>query len=415
MVQVPRRGLDVGAGWLIVERLSRSLIACLGWFAGPRGAAYPGKDMDIPPDLLDRLRAWSYRHQRLGRAAADPLHALRDVVGVYSSHPSAPLSVLARCSSLTPGPFTEMETRREVVRLPAMRGSIHLLPTDTASRIFAATRPPLATFLPRLRYVGVEPEEYERLKPRILERVTEPMTPADLQAAFRMDARLLTVLRLMSYEGLTVRVSDSLRTDALRYVGTAAWLSAPLAEPDPEASLAWLAEAYLRGYGPARVKDFAWWSGTTVGRARTALASVETIDVGGGLLLPADLRATFERADPLEPDTLDLLPKWDAYTMGYAPDGRARFVDGAHLPLAYSHSETKGRAGATSGDGLPLLLRGGRAVAAWSHRFERTTLRVTLTPFGPDLPPPAQSERALEGIAALLGATGADFTTEARR
>lgn len=360
--------------------------------------------MDASSDLLDRLRAWSYRRQRLGRTAAHPLDPLRDVVGVYSSHPSAPLSLLARCSSLTPGRFTEIETRREVVRLPAMRGSIHLLPTDTAPRSFAATRPPLATFLPRLRYVGVEPQEYERLKPRILERVTEPMTPADLQAAFDMDARLLTVLRVMSYEGLTVRVSDSLRTDALRYVGTAAWLGAPLAESDPEASLAWLAEAYLRGYGPARVKDFAWWSGAAVGRARTALASVETADVGGGLLLPADLRAEFERADPLEPDRLDLLPKWDAYAMGYAPDGRARFVDDAHMPLAYSHAETKGRAGATSGDGLPVLLRGGRAVASWSHRFERTTLRVTLTPFGPDLPPLTRIEQALEGIAALLGA-----------
>src|SRR5205823_3627579 len=136
---------------------------------------------------------------------------------------------------------------------------------------------------------------------------------------------------------------------------------------------------YLRGYGPARVADFAWWAGVPRRRAAAALAGARVVDVGGGLLLPADEQDAFERVAPLDPAAVDVLPKWDAYTMGHAPDGRQRLVDDAHLALAYSTAST--RVGATAGDGLPLVLQGGRAVASWSHRFEGQRVRVTVTPF----------------------------------
>jgi hypothetical protein len=44
------------------------------------------------PELVERLRKFTYRRQLLGGAAADPATALRELVGVYSSHPAAPLS-----------------------------------------------------------------------------------------------------------------------------------------------------------------------------------------------------------------------------------------------------------------------------------------------------------------------------------
>jgi hypothetical protein len=43
-------------------------------------------------DMTHHLRAWSYLRQRLGWAAYEPAEALRDVVAVYSSHPTVPLS-----------------------------------------------------------------------------------------------------------------------------------------------------------------------------------------------------------------------------------------------------------------------------------------------------------------------------------
>ncbi len=43
-----------------------------------------------------RLRWFSYGRQRLGRSSRDADAVLRDVIAVYSAHPTAPLSLLAR-------------------------------------------------------------------------------------------------------------------------------------------------------------------------------------------------------------------------------------------------------------------------------------------------------------------------------
>src|SRR5437868_4318347 len=86
--------------------------------------------------LVERLSAWSYRRQLFDCACTEPFGALRSVIGVYSTHPTAPLALLARCADLTPGAFTALEQRRHAVRLPAMRGSGFLLPRETAHLIF---------------------------------------------------------------------------------------------------------------------------------------------------------------------------------------------------------------------------------------------------------------------------------------
>lgn len=366
-------------------------------------------------DLTVRLRAWSYRRQGLGRAAAEPEEALRDVVAVYSSHPTAPLALLCRCQTLDADGFADLERRRAVVRLPAMRQSVFLMPAATAPRIVAATRQPMERRAGALRYAGLDWDAYTRLKPRVLEIAREPVTAADLRAALERgdpalgEARLMTAVRTMTFEGLVLRLGTSLRADSPRYVAADAWLGQPLVEADPEESLRWLAEAYLRGYGPARVEDFAWWSGVSRGRARAAFAGSGPVDVGGGLMLPADQEAAFSRVEPLDAEAIDLLPKWDAYTMGYAPDGRQRLVDDAHLGRAYSTAKTGG-AGGTSGDGLPLVLRGGRAVASWSHRFQGDQMLVTVAPFPAETLASAACEGACAEVGRLLGASAVAVT-----
>jgi Winged helix DNA-binding domain len=353
------------------------------------------------PDL-DQLRAWSYRRQLLAEPADDAMDALHGVIAVYSSHPSAPLSLLARTRGFGAEWLGDAEARREVVRLSGPRGSIHLMPADTAPRIFATVRLPLEKFAGNLKYAKIERAEYDDLKRRMPEILREPMTPAEAQQAFGMGATLMTALRVMAYEGLVLRLGGSLRTDVLRYVSTEAWLGRPLDEPDADESLRWLAMEYLRAFGPARVKDVAWWIGCSQKRAAEALRGADVADVGGGMLLPADQQAAFDSVEPIEADAVALLPKWDAYTMGYAPDGRERFIAREHMLLAYSTA--KMGAGATSGDGNPLLLRGGRAVAAWSHKFAGDKMTVDVTPFEPRALANLPLESLFDDVGGLLGA-----------
>ncbi len=354
--------------------------------------------------MIQRLRAWSYLRQRLGHAAADPAKALHGVVAVYSSHPTAPLSLLARSQSLPAERFHEMESRREVVRIRAMRGTSFVVPTATAPRVFAATRAPMSALAPRLRYAGLDLEGYARLKERVIEVAREPITANGLRRALDADDRLMAGVRLLTNEGLLLRLGTSLRADNLRYVATEAWLGHPLEELDREEALAWLAREYLRGYGPARVEDFAWWAGVPKGRVRTAISGVDVVAIGEGLLLHRDEQYAFESVEPLDPEALDILPKWDAYTMGHAPDGRQRLVNDEHLRSAYS----AGGDGTLAGDGLPLVLVGGRAVASWSHRFERDRMLVRITPFQPDTLGSVPYERAFDDVGRLLGAAAVE-------
>jgi hypothetical protein len=173
-------------------------------------------------DMTYHLRAWSYLRQTLGRVAYEPAEALRDVVAVYSSHPTAPLSLLSRSKSFGVEHLGQMEQRREVLRIPAMRQSIFLVPAETAPRIFAATRLPIERHARRLRYAGLDWDGYARLKQRVVERTEVPITATALRKALPEEESLMMGMRVMASEGLVLRLGSSLRADRLRYVATEA-------------------------------------------------------------------------------------------------------------------------------------------------------------------------------------------------
>jgi hypothetical protein len=352
-------------------------------------------------EVNDQLRSWTYRRQLLGRSGGSALEALRRVIGVYSSHPTAPLSLACRSASISAEEFTSLEQNRQAIRVPGMRGSNFLVPIEMAPRVFAATLLPMEKHARRFQIAGISMEEYEALKPRLLDAAQEPVSAKDLQERVPVEGKLPTIARIMCVEGLMLRIGGGLRSDNLRYVSTEAWLGHPLEAADPEASLSWLAEAYLRAFGPARITDVAWWIGIPMGRAKAALANADLADLGEGLLLPVDLVDDFSRVEPIDPETIDLLPKWDVYTMGLAGDGRQRFLNDEHRALAYT---TKASGGGPPGDGFPLVLQGGRAIASWSHRFTGDKMQVTISPFEPGPLPNALNEGSFAGIGSLLGA-----------
>jgi hypothetical protein len=311
--------------------------------------------------VVEQLRAWTYERQRLGRAAPDPATALRDVIAVYSAHPTAPLSLHARCADLDGAAFRRLDG----LRLPAMRKSIHLLPRETAHLAFRATPDPPAERKRRMRVFKFSEARYHELRKPLLEAAREPLTLPELREATGAEPdELKGVSAQMTRDGELVRVgADGLRSNELRYV------AAEIEEADADEALAWLAGEYLRAFGPARVKDFVWWSGVGATRAKAALAAHEPEELDDGLLVRAEDRARFERDRPVQ-GAVDLLPKWDCYTMGYAPDGRARFA----------HPDVVDRCYDFRGDGRPVILVDGEAAGTWENLevdlFEPPTPKV---------------------------------------
>ena len=95
--------------------------------------------------------------------------------------------------------------------------------------------------------------------------------------------------------------------------------SPAVASLDPDAALGELARRYFAGHGPATLADFVWWSGLTLGQARTALAVAQTdlaqFTVGESVYYHAQDQAI----GPAHSDSgVQLLPAFDEYYLGYA-------------------------------------------------------------------------------------------------
>lgn len=317
-------------------------------------------------DIVDRLRAWTYERQGLAAPARSPEAALRAVVAVYATHPTAPLALAVRTSGLSAARYRKLDSSRKALRIPAMRKTVFLVPAKNAPAIFTATAPGEAEKRRRLKRLKMSEEQYESAATSVLAAAKEPALAKELQEAAGVKSQdLQTLLRALRHEGrLLALAGDSLMMSAHRYVATASWTDEPLDTGDETSGLAWLAGEYLRGYGPARVEDFAWWAGVTKSKARAALEGHDTIDLGEGLLLPARDEAAFGRVKKLR-GTVDLLPKWDAYTMGHAPDGRRRFVHTDVQKPVY----TPIGAG-LAGDGNPVILVDGEVAGLWTYTMK---------------------------------------------
>jgi Winged helix DNA-binding domain len=313
-------------------------------------------------DLTEQIRAWTYARQRIGDPASSPTQALNAVVGVYATHPTAPLALWARTRSFTPAAYRRIDKDGKGLRIPCMRKTVFLIPRRIAAKVFTAVRPSAAHALRPLKWQRISPQTYEKLAKKILVAAKEPRSTVELgKVAGIKGEKLGTVLRCLRYEGRIVTMAgNSLLSSPHAYVATKTVEPDGLDSDQDDKALAWLAGEYLRAYGPARVEDFAWWTGVTKTLAAKAVESHRSVDVGEGLLLLKRDEAKFDRTKKVR-DSVALLPKWDSYTMGHAPEGRSRFVH----PDVQERVYTPLGAG-LPGDGNPVVLVDGEVAATWT-------------------------------------------------
>jgi Winged helix DNA-binding domain len=314
-------------------------------------------------ELAERLTAWTYGRQRIGDPATSVQQALEAVVAVYATHPTAPLALWARSTSFTAAKYRRIDRDGKGLRLPAMRNTVFLVPRKNAARVFTAVRPSEAHARRPLRRQGISIPAYERLAKKILAIAAAPLTTHEIGEASGIKGEQLgTVLRCLRYEGRLINIAgDSLSSSPHRYVATSARQPEGLDSGDPEKALAWLASRYLHAYGPARIEDFAWWAGIPKTKATQAMAAHNTVAIDEELLLLAKHEQGFDKTKPLH-NQLALLPKWDAYTMGHAPDGRHRFVDADVQERVYTPIGV-----GLPGDGNPVVLVDGKVAATWTY------------------------------------------------
>lgn len=360
----------------------------------------------------DDRRARLVARHRLDGSAADPMQAATDLVVLHATDPATVyLSVLARCPDATIGDISRtMYDERRLVRMLAMRRTLFVVPDE------------LAPVVHRAAGLGVAAQQRKLLVKQLRTLPTDPPVPDDVEAW--LDEVELSVERALAARGEALANALStdeprLRTSFLpttdkaydvkrtitsqvltvmaaegRIVRSAprggwlvrqhAWQPAsswwPDGLPDVPDAAARLVERYLRRFGPATPADVQWWTGWTAGATRAALAALDTVDVGPGLVLADDVVLEAPRAP-----TVAMLPALDPTPMGWKERGW-------FLP------EDPGPFYDRSGNIGPTVWWGGEVIGGWAIRPDGRIVTRLVADRGAD------AERAVTDAADALQA-----------
>lgn len=330
---------------------------------------------------MDARRVAAFRAARHGLVSrdGDPLGVAVALCGLHAQVlSSAGLTVWARCGDVSRGWLDEaLWSSRSLVKLWAMRGTLHLLPASELGFWLAA----LGTYehwrKPGWRRgFGVQEEDVEALLrdvPAVLEE-RGPLTRAELVEAVGEHGSDSwgSLLKPVSYSGGLCFGPNAGRN--VTFTTPRAWVGV---EPDGPPDLAAVARRWLQAYGPGTREDLARWWGVTppaAGRMLAALGDeVATVTVGGveALVLAEDV----EELSSAEPaGSVSLLPAFDQYVAGAPRSG----------PELFPGDLERDRAAIYRPQGWlsPVVVVDGVIRGVWRHEVRGARVEVSLTPLG---------------------------------
>ncbi|MGH3023306.1 MAG: winged helix DNA-binding domain-containing protein [Gaiellaceae bacterium] len=347
----------------------------------------------LSPHALNR--ATLARQLLLRRADLSPLEAVEHLVGMQAQVPLNPyLGLWSRLEGFQPEELGRLLEERELVRIVAMRSTLHLLSAADALVLRPLAQPLLDRELARHPQFGPALDGVDLdavlafARPLLAER---PRTGPELRAALaeRFPAHDPPALAYACRNHLAVVQVPPRgvwgKTAQVTSATAESWLGRPLvAEPRADDVVL----RYLAAFGPATAADVSAWSGLTgvrevVERLRPRLRTFR--DESGRELL--DLPDA-PRPDPATPAPPRFLPEYDNVLLGHAD--RSRFVP----------TDGRGRLSAawTQGGGSVLVDGFGRGV--WRIERDRGTGAAVLV---------------VSHVRPLAKRTGASLGAEGRR
>jgi hypothetical protein len=338
-------------------------------------------------------RATLERQLLLRRVELPVLGAVEQLVGLQAQVPQAPYTALwSRLAGFRPEALSTLLEERRVVRMTAMRSTLHLVGADDCLLLAPLVRPLVDSEIARHpahapKLAGVDLGPVLSFAGRLL---AEPRTGPQLRAALadrfpEHDAAALAfACRALSLVQTPPRGLWR-RSAQVTLATVESWLGRP---PASSPSVDDLVLRYLGAFGPAAVGDVTTWSRLTglravVERLRARLVTFR--DEGGRELF--DLPEA-PRPDPDTPAPVRFLPEYDNVLLSHAD--RTRFVA--------ARDRSSLAEGWTTGWGA--VLHDGVVRGRWRREHERVIVRHV------PLAKRATASIAAEGrrLAAFLGA-----------
>lgn len=300
------------------------------------------------------LRVWLPMSKRL-----DLVSVVDGAVGVYGTAPTCYLSVLARIPDFTLEEFNQAVAGSRLVRIRAMRYSVHTFPAELLAVAASATRSLVRkTNSYRMRL----DDSYEDLARLVEDALADGPLPA-VQIRSRVDpesklGELFSVLLGMvaaDFRIVRSTTTGSWRSDRFLYARWKDWL--PDSNPeelDHLESKRELVRRYVAAYGPVEVADVKWWTGWTKADTIEAIEGVD-LDLEGSALAGLD--------------GVRLLPIWDVMMVAYR--NRDRLFDPSYAPLIHDRF----------GNATSVVFDKGRVVGQWDLGSKDDPLSIKVAPF----------------------------------
>lgn len=273
-----------------------------------------------------------------------------------------------------------------VVRSWPMRGTLHLLaPQDLRWILNITTARLVQGMLSRHRQLEITAGDVDVCRKIALDLVAEGRevsgtpgaTRGELFAAFDAGGQSPAGQRGIHLLGLLCQsaslVPGPLEGNQQKFVAFDEWITTSR-DLGREEGIAELLLRYLRSHGPATVRDFAWWSNTTLTEARAALASVsgELVELefgGASYWLSPGTAALLDDGVPGQRTVL-ALPGFDEFILGYTDRSLV-------LPPEHAQKIVPG------GNGVfkKAIVSGGEVIGTWGRQGNGRAAAVVPVPF----------------------------------
>jgi hypothetical protein len=291
--------------------------------------------------------------------------------------------------------------KKALIKAWLMRGTVHIVSTRDFSVYQNAVGRKLAgRWRQQMEKMGFSLSAGRRreLHDRIVRALTE-QTLTKIELLPRVEERLGSVdererkrnlgyaLRELSYLGLVCHAEP---TGPWYYFGENRFSSVekwsrddPFVEIGEAEARTSLLRKYLQGYGPASVRDFAYWAGFSLREARDVFEALrdglQEIVVEGSddsvWMLKDDL-GSLDEADSRGQTPIRLLPEFDSLIMGHRD--KARIMDEKDRKKVFLRLA----------DVAPTLLVDGRVAGVWKHKMSDHSFSLDLFREGDSLEAP---------------------------
>jgi hypothetical protein len=339
-------------------------------------------------DEAGAARAWNWILARQGLADSRRLPSAAQIadatLGLHAARLPSPYAIVAARASdpAVPGSLFTGPVRASLLTVRCMRKTLHALPLPLASAAHAAT----LRFRDRDAQRAVSNAGYP---PGAIEAMTDELSALlrDGPLPYRtIEALLATAGREVQAARLAIKVAwergviayvnatDSWNREERTFALTASAYPGLDLSLTREQAVTDLVTAYFHRYGPATIRDAAWWSGLSAAdinaalrRSQRPLVTVATPWSAQPCLMFADQAA--EAASCHETAGVQLLAHEDSALKAYH-ETRDRYLAG--LPQRHAFNQI--------GEALPAITLNGTVTGTWSWDTRSQSISVRLLP-----------------------------------